>query len=151
MNLRPSPISIRSSGIATSLCLALLWLCAVGLSSKSEDQIPETEKNFSANLVDSTSATIEGENISVEGLLYFSVRRGEMTIFVPFEKLESVVFARESTNIDGIDRVEATFTFLDGATDRGFVKARDTLYGKSKLGNFKLKLKDLEKLRFKRS
>lgn len=130
---------------------AALWFGASALSSGGENEIPEVDKNYQAVVVDSTSTTTNGENVSVEGLLYFSVRRGEMTVFVPFDKLQSAEVLGNPVDVGGIDRVEVSFTFKDGGVEKGFVKARDLVYGSSRLGNFKLKIKDVRSIRFQAS
>ena len=99
-------------------------------------------------MVDTAQSTTRGDHISVDGVTYFSVLHGKMTIFVPFEKLQSVETLGPPTPIDGVDRVEASFTFHDGSSEKGYLKARQTLYGAAKLGTFQLKLRDLRSIRF---
>lgn len=137
--------------------LRLILACAVlggatsgllGLTTQAEDEVPATDKNVSAEVVDTAQATTRGDHVSVDGVTYFSVLHGKMTIFVPFEKLQSVEAIGAPATIDGVDRVEATFTFHDGSSEKGYLKARQTLYGASKLGAFQLKLRDLRSIRF---
>jgi hypothetical protein len=141
----------RAGGLAGYTRVVLLALSAVallGLTTRAEDEIPETDQSFSAEIVDVSGARTTGDHVSVEGVTYFSVRRGSTTLFVPFARLQSVESAGEVEDEDGVDRIEATFTFQDGTTERGLLKSRETLYGASKLGNFQLRLGELRSIRF---
>lgn len=131
-----------------ALLLGVLAFASLGLSTRAEDEIPETDKDVSAEIVDLAQTTTVGERLSIDGTTYFSVLRGKMTVFVPFEKLQSVQSSGQVKSEDGVDRVEASFTFHDGTTEKGLIKARQVLYGVSKLGNFQLKLRDVRSIRF---
>jgi hypothetical protein len=138
----------RRTGPDAALLLAGLAFLSLGLSTRDEDEIPETDLVVSAEIIDISQTKTTGERVSIDGATYFSVLRGRMTIFVPFDKLKSVESTGEIRNDDGVDRVEASFTFLDGSIETGLLKARQVLYGVSKFGNFQLKLRDLRSIRF---
>lgn len=135
-------------GRIASLALGVLAVLVMGLTTRAEDEIPEVDQNVRAEIVDISQTTTVGDRISVDGTAYFSVLRGKMTFFVPFEKLRSVESTGEVKSDGGVDRVEATFTFQDGTFETGLLKARQTLYGVSSLGNFQLKLRDVRSIRF---
>src|SRR5687768_12062005 len=124
-----SPASAPRSGRAAVRTLALVAaaLGLLGLTTRAENEIPETEQNFAAEIVDRSRATTVGDHLSVEGVTYFSVRRGETTIFVPFARLRAVEALGEPASDGGVDRVEVSFTFQDGTSERGLLKSRETL------------------------
>jgi hypothetical protein len=131
-----------------TLALLVLATTAVALSTRPEGEIPETEQNVSGEILDRSQTRTIGDHLSVDGVTYFSVLRGETTIFVPFAKLKAIEAVSEVKSDDGVDRVEATFTFLDGTSERGLLRSRQILYGSSKFGNFQLKLRDVLSIRF---
>jgi hypothetical protein len=145
---QPRPATRSPALLGQCLLLGALSLFVLGLSTRAEDEIPDTDLVVSAEIVDVSQTTTVGERISVDGATYFSVLRGKMTVFVPFDKLKGVEASGEVKSDDGVDRVEASFTFQDGSTEKGLLKARQIVYGVSKLGNFQLKIRDLRSIRF---
>jgi hypothetical protein len=146
MSLRPPPLALRPMHAALVLGLIAPFLLA--LSTRSEDEVPETELNFAAEIVDISGAKTVGDRISVEGVTYFTVRRGMTTIFVPFAKLRALEVTGPVATEGGVDRLPARFDFADGTSESGSLRARDQLIGASSLGTFELRLRDLRTLRF---
>ncbi len=127
--------------------LGVLSLCLFGMgeldSSYPLNEIPTPEKDFSASITDNDGTTTHLSQVSIDGNIYIEGKRGKADIASEFSALKSISFEPGEKGT-----VKAVLEPANGDPFHISVEEKDYLYGKAKVGSFRIKLKDLKEISF---
>jgi len=125
------------------LFILLPLLIAMGSSpSYSPTEIPIPAKKFQANFIDLMDVVTECREVSIEGKTFLAGKRGNGTIAIPFENI------REITLLSQGEKLNALVKLKDGHTIEVTLERNLSVYGRTKYGNFQIKLGELKKVTF---
>lgn len=122
---------------------AIPFILGMGAGSGSiTHKIPTPDKNFSATITDSEGVSTRISQISFDGRAYLAGSRGNSTVTVPFEKIDTVQIGKSQEN----KKVSASITLKDGGTVNIMVDGGLPCYGVADFGNVRIEFKDIRKV-----
>ena len=80
----------RTSLTVVFLCLAFLFLTAMGGKGGGFERAPRVDKNFAVTVTDGSGNKINGEKFSWEGRIHFAGYMGMAQVVVPFDKVKEL-------------------------------------------------------------
>jgi len=125
------------------IIVSVFFLFLTGMSSlsgNSPEKIPLPEKKFMATFIDQSDIVTECRNVSIEGATFISGKRGEGTFTIPFENLTSISFLYSEGKLKGFVKLRS------GPSIELILKKDDKAYGRTRYGNYQVKLIDLQKM-----
>ncbi len=122
--------------------LPLLALGGRGVENFSSIPIPE--KNYTARVTDRQGMASEVQMFSWEGQVYFGGYRGDAVFTVSFGKVKRAEFGEA----DGKGRVTVRFYLKDGSIFEMKMDGTKFFYGKTELGNYRIKVKNVKLIEF---
>ena len=131
-------------------CLYMIGLLAVfllltgmsGLGGTPANRVPTPEKDFSATFTDKQTVVTVCSQVSRQGETFFMGKRGEGTVTVSFEKVQTAEFKNRG------DKVTAVIKLTTGKTVEIEVDKGQTFYGNVDFGTFKIEAADLKRITF---
>ena len=126
--------------------LALLPLLTAmsALQGESPDKVPTPAKKFLATFIDQTDETTDCREASIDGETFLEGKRGSGTNTIPFENIREVSFLLQGEKLNGIVKLH------DGNVFELALNKNQRAYGKTKYGNFQIKLSELKKMTLSR-
>ncbi len=133
-----------------SVFIGLLCLLTLGMGGNDGDsvvQVPKTDKNYAAILIDQSDVSLELERFSCEGQTFLTGKFGKSEISIDFEKIDSVTFILRG------NEVKAGVRLKDGQLIEIMMDKKKVCFGAAAFANVRIELADIKKvsLRLKRS
>ena len=127
--------------VLSSLTLFPAVAAAMGVSGGGvPTSIPEPARSYVVTATDQQGTQTRLEHFSIEGRVHLSGKRGKATLSIPFERIQLVQLRSVG------DRVNADVILSDGRTVKLSLDGRQQCYGRMDYANFRINLRDLEKL-----
>ncbi|MEW6672093.1 MAG: hypothetical protein AB1427_10320 [Thermodesulfobacteriota bacterium] len=126
-----------------SVLVGLLSLLSLGMGKTGENSlvnIPRTEKNFSATLVDQADLSMELERFSFDGQTFLTGKFGKSDISIDFEKIDSVAFLAQA------NAVKAGVRLKDGQLIEIMIEKKKACFGASSFANVRIEVQDIKKV-----
>ena len=127
--------------------LGVLSLCLFGMGELDSgyplNEIPMPEKDFSATVTDNDGTITRLSQVSIDGNIYIEGKRGKADMASEFSVIKSISFEPGEKG-----KVKAVLEPANGDPFHLSVDEKDYLYGKTKVGSFRIKLKDLKAISF---
>ncbi len=122
------------------LLAAPLLMGMSGFGDSGPQRIPTPEKSFKAVVVDQADVRTDVSVFSIGGYTYFMGTKGKGQLAVPFERVQRADFR---LNGDGL---EIQLQLRDGESVTLTADRHADCFGKTKFGNFQIKLGDVKML-----
>ena len=106
-------------------------------------KIPEPDRPFHVQIIDSEDVSYEVDAFSVDGLTFAPVMLGKAEMAVDFAKIKSLSFLLRD------DKVEAVVEYINGDKKNVTVNPNIPFYGRTPWGNMRLSARDIREIRFK--
>lgn len=121
------------------------WLClfALGMGGNDGDsvvQVPKTEKNYAATLMDQADVSIELERFSCDGQTFMTGKFGKSEISIDFEKIDTATFILQGKE------VKAGVKLKDGQLIEIMMDKKKACFGVSAFANVRIELGDIKKI-----
>ncbi|MBN2056905.1 hypothetical protein JW905_18410 [bacterium] len=123
----------------------ILVITGMGMTSKKANEIPTPAKDFTVDIIDREGFHTEGHQVSIDGEVFISVRRGAASFYIAFDKIQDIQFG-------DIDKDWIKTTILLNDTDEPLSGEVDGLlpcYGETSFGQFEIRMKNIQKITFK--
>jgi hypothetical protein len=113
------------------------------MGTRNPADIPVPKKNFDVTIVDTDNLKLELTSFSCDGEVYIKGTIGKAQGIVSFEKINSIVFTMEDSNLTG------KLTLKNGDVITMKIKRTLPFYGKTSFGNFIIRAEDIKSITFK--
>lgn len=134
---------MRNHSQLAILLLFIPFLLAMGSSPTSgPSEIPTPEKKFKATFIDLMEITTECKDISIDGKTFLEGKLGNGIHAIPFENIKEITLLMEGERLKGVVKLK------DGHHLNMELDKKHTLYGRTRYGNFLIKIQDLKKIVF---
>lgn len=126
-----------------SALLLIPFIMGMGVGGENvTHKIPSPDKNFSATIIDSKGMATKVSQISFDGKIFLAGQRGNTTVTIPFEKINSVEVGKTEDD----KKVSAFITLRAGGTLNITVDGKLPCYGSADFGNVQIEFKDIRKM-----
>ena len=133
---------------ASLITLCFFAFILLGLGGRGLEQfrsIPVPEKNFSAKVIDKTGTEVSVNFFSWEGQVYFAGYKGEGAFTVSFDKVNKAEFGEKTSK----GKVKVRLYLKDGSVFEMEMDADKFFYGKTPLGNYRIKVSNVRIIEFR--
>ncbi|MBW1742789.1 MAG: hypothetical protein JRJ47_05085 [Deltaproteobacteria bacterium] len=122
----------RVGCVVLSLVFYLFLVGMGGVGNPGSVQVPKTEANYSATIVDLSDLATRVEKFSFDGQTYLSGKMGDADVSITLDRVKSITFVLHE------DTLTAEVELKDGKTARVVMDKKTACYGQFAYGGYKI-------------
>jgi len=124
---------MRRIGCVVLSITAYLFLVGMGgVGNPGSVEVPKTEVNYSATIIDLSDLATRVEKFSFDGHTYLSGKMGDADVSITLDRVKTITFVLHE------DTLTAEVELKDGKTVRVVMDKKTTCYGQFAYGGYKI-------------